>query len=370
MSVYRRGKMYWYKFWFANKLIRESAKTSSKTLAKEAEKKRRRELEAGYNNLSQDFRNQRVLTLRQAADKYSADYTIRYPSSSVKYQKYCVKHLVDHLGDKMLIEITDKVVQAYQVARLREGSAGKTINEEVGELLRIMGDVGGVVRLKLRKERKLKLTQRTDCGKALTSEEEARLLAAAKHAKSPVIYPAIVLGLNTTMRDAEMRHLNWKQIDFFKQIITVGKSKTEASTGRTIPMNSALIHVLAEYQAWYEANVGPALPENFVFPFGKARKYNPAKPMTTLKTAWNNARKKAGVTVRLHDLRHTVITKLAESGAGDETIMAIAGHVSRKMLSRYAHIRTEAKRRALEAVATKPITIPEAQAIAEQVTIQ
>lgn len=128
MSVYRRGKIYWYKFWFANKLIRESAKTSSKTLAKEAEKKRRRELEAGYNNLSQDFRNQRVLTLRQAADKYSADYTIRYPSSSVKYQKYCVKHLVDHLGDKMLIEITDKVVQAYQVARLREGSAGKTIN--------------------------------------------------------------------------------------------------------------------------------------------------------------------------------------------------------------------------------------------------
>jgi hypothetical protein len=90
VSVYRRGKIYWYKFWFANKLIRESAKTSSKTLAKEAEKKRRRELEAGYNNLSQDFRNQRVLTLRQAADKYSADYTIRYPSSSVKYQKYCV----------------------------------------------------------------------------------------------------------------------------------------------------------------------------------------------------------------------------------------------------------------------------------------
>jgi hypothetical protein len=29
--------------------------------------------------------------------------------------------------------------------------------------------------------------------------------------------------------------------------------------------------------------------------------------------------------------------------------MAIAGHVSRRMLSRYAHIRTEAKRNALEA---------------------
>jgi len=45
-----------------------------------------------------------------------------------------------------------------------------------------------------------------------------------------------------------------------------------------------------------------------------------------------------------------LVTELAESGAGDETIMEIAGHVSRQMLSRYAHIRTEAKRKALEDV--------------------
>ena len=44
---------------------------------------------------------------------------------------------------------------------------------------------------------------------------------------------------------------------------------------------------------------------------------------------------------------------LSQSGAGDETIMAIAGHVSRQMLSRYAHIRTEAKRGALEDVDRK-----------------
>ena len=67
--------------------------------------------------------------------------------------------------------------------------------------------------------------------------------------------------------------------------------------------------------------------------------------MVTFKTAWTNIRERSGVHIRLHDLRHTLITKLAESGAGDETIMAIAGHVSRRMLSRYAHIRTEAKRR-------------------------
>jgi hypothetical protein len=64
----------------------------------------------------------------------------------------------------------------------------------------------------------------------------------------------------------------------------------------------------------------------------------------------------AGVTGRFHDTRHTLITELAESGAGDQTIMDIAGHVSRQMLSRYSHIRMEAKRTALDAIGAKPKT--------------
>jgi integrase len=64
-------------------------------------------------------------------------------------------------------------------------------------------------------------------------------------------------------------------------------------------------------------------------------------------------RRKAGVRGRWHDNRHTLITELAESGAGDEVIMSIAGHVSRAMLSRYSHVRMEAKRRALDEIAAR-----------------
>ena len=53
---------------------------------------------------------------------------------------------------------------------------------------------------------------------------------------------------------------------------------------------------------------------------------------------------------RWHDNRHSLITDLAESGAADETIRDIAGHVSKQMLKHYSHIRMEAKRRALEAI--------------------
>lgn len=64
-------------------------------------------------------------------------------------------------------------------------------------------------------------------------------------------------------------------------------------------------------------------------------------------------RKRAKVKCRLHDLRHTAITKLAESQASDSTIMAIAGHLSRAMLERYSHIRMEAKREAMNALTTR-----------------
>ena len=52
-----------------------------------------------------------------------------------------------------------------------------------------------------------------------------------KATKSPMIFPAIMLALNTTMRDSEVRKIRWEQIDFLKRIITVGKSKTKAGTG-------------------------------------------------------------------------------------------------------------------------------------------
>jgi integrase len=72
-----------------------------------------------------------------------------------------------------------------------------------------------------------------------------------------------------------------------------------------------------------------------------------------LKTSWTNVRDNAKVVGRWHDNRHTLVTELAESGAGDEVIMSIAGHVSRAMLSRYSHVRMEAKRRALDEIAAR-----------------
>jgi len=67
------------------------------------------------------------------------------------------------------------------------------------------------------------------------------------------------------------------------------------------------------------------------------------------KTAWNSAKKSAGVECRIHDLRHHFISALAQTQTPDATIQAISGHLSRKMLEHYSHVRLDAKRRAVAA---------------------
>ena len=100
-------------------------------------------------------------------------------------------------------------------------------------------------------------------------------------------------------------------------------------------------------------------PEHYVFPHEKyglagndrtrcVYEMVPTEPMHRWKVAWERARKEAKVACRFHDLRHTFISRLAESQASDSTVMALAGHVSRAMMERYSHIRMEAKRKAVD----------------------
>jgi integrase len=87
--------------------------------------------------------------------------------------------------------------------------------------------------------------------------------------------------------------------------------------------------------------------------------FDPSKPIHSWKKAWGKLTTKAGLKgLRFHDLRHHSITELAESSASEQTIKAIAGHVSERMLARYSHVRLEAKRGALEALSTsKPLIV-------------
>ncbi len=126
MAVFKRGGVWWYKFYFAGQFIRESAKTTSKTVAEDAKNQRRRKLEQGYHNHPQRREN-RIRQLRDVADEYLADYKLRF--RGITFAEYAIGHVVSHLGEKLLIDIDETEVLAYQSARLKESASPKSINE-------------------------------------------------------------------------------------------------------------------------------------------------------------------------------------------------------------------------------------------------
>jgi integrase len=342
--VYQRGKQgfWWYRFRFGGRIVHESAKTTSKTVAREAEKQRRRKLEETWNQIT---RRTLPPTFKKAASDWLAGREGVVAPSTLTIGRVSIMHLSPVFGEKLLCDITPKAVEGYQQARLREGAQGRTVNIEVQSLRQILKankcwqHLDGEFH---------SLKERKDVGRALTPEEESRLLAECAKADS-ACYAAVVLALNTTMRKDEIRRLQWKQVDLFDGVLTVGKSKTDAGTGRVIPLNSAVRRALADWGEGFPNRQA----EHYVFPLAEGNsKADFTRPAKGWRTAWRNACKRAGVKMRFHDLRHTAITKLAEGQASDQTIMAIAGHVSRQMLEHYSHIRLAAKRAALEGIST------------------
>jgi integrase len=178
------------------------------------------------------------------------------------------------------------------------------------------------------------------------------------------------------MRSGEIAGLRWEQIDLGAGVITVGrKAKTRAGSGRQIPMNADIKAVLEMHASWFAdgKRFGEIKPEWFVFPGrkgrpkkGEKRPLSPTSPMQSITSSWEKVRTAAGVQCRLHDLRHTAATKMAEAGVPESTMLAIMGHMSRAMLERYSHIRMAAKREAVKALGLPNLTektqIPESVA--------
>jgi integrase len=353
VSLYKRGDVYWFKFRFAGQMIRESAKTKSKTLAKDGERIRRRQLEESWNQVKR-----RTLPPRfnQAADEWlqSAKPHLSERTQDI-YDVALRCHLKPAIGAVLLCDIDASRIATYQARRKAEHVSARTLNKELQVLRQILKRY----KLWANLQGDVKFERETDhIGRAMGDEEEARLLTACE--SNILLRTVVSLALNTALRKNEIRTLRWRQIDLLDRVLTVGQTKTEGGSGRVIPLNTVAYAALVRWAGRFPA----AKPEEYVFPSCEdarldcqrpdASNINPSRPIKSWRTAWRRALVDASLEIRFHDLRHTCITKLAEGQASEQTLMSIAGHLSRKMLEHYSHIRMAAKRAALDAI-VKPV---------------
>jgi integrase len=264
-----------------------------------------------------------------------------------------LRHISRLLGNTLLPDLTETAIRRYAKTRLDERASGRPINMELGELSRALGKKWSVLWPKVRK-----LEERKDVGSALSPEAEARLLEAAAGTRFSDSRNLLRVALLTRIRSSEISTLTWGQLDLAKRYIVVGRAKTSSGTRRQIPMNLDLFYVLSTHAQWYTGRFGDVHPGLYIFPFGKPVPSDLTRRTITMKTASGRLRKRAGVNCRLHDLRHTAATKMAEAGVPESTMLALMGHMGRAMLERYS--RMAAKREAVEALSTRPKTaIPE-----------
>ena len=80
----------------------------------------------------------------------------------------------------------------------------------------------------------------------ITDDERRMILETIpKHYAGTMVLTMLCCGL----RPIEIRRMKWDWIDFENAILTVGKSKTEAGTGRKIPIPPVLLDALKEHKA-------------------------------------------------------------------------------------------------------------------------
>ena len=180
--------------------------------------------------------------------------------------------------------------------------------------------------------------------RALTIEEQHRFLHAASSREAfRLIYHYARVALQTTASTNELRTLRLCDVLLDDRVIQIppagGKNKYRV---RSIPLVTedavwAMEGLLERARA-----LGASRPTDYVFPLRTApNRWDPSQPMSEsgLKKQWHAVRRAAELpALRLYDLRHTGITRMAEAGVPLAVTMTFAGHMTQRMQQRYTAI--------------------------------
>jgi hypothetical protein len=165
MSVYKRGSVWWFEFEFSGSRIRESARTSSKTIAQEAERARRRDLERAVNGLVKRTRTPLFpLAVRQWLDSRAGLAVI-----TLKHYRIYAKRLIEHFGQRLICDISEAEIAGLMRERGRQGCKPRRINFEIAVLRMVLRHFGiwDSVKGRIRP-----LREQHDVGKAISREDE------------------------------------------------------------------------------------------------------------------------------------------------------------------------------------------------------
>jgi len=298
------------------------------------------------------WRNRDAPTVADLAKRFLLDYLPskkRPPrKSTIAYYKgILLLHVVPVLGDKLVAEVTAADLERLHTRmRSRPYIANRTLS-----VLQQAFDQAERWEWRPRNTNPATFvehfpeTQRGAKKEVLLAPEQmSRLLAAIDEEQAagtnPYACDAIRVAFWTGWRISEVLGLEWANLDFSSGRAKLIRTKTADEEYRSVPAEALAIL----------KGVPRLTGSQFVFPGTDLD-----RRLTTVKRPWNHIRRRAGLDrleglgpLRLHDLRHNVVSWDVSRGVPLEIAGRNVGHRSRRATEVYAHFAPDALKRAAD----------------------
>ncbi|MEW9586131.1 site-specific integrase [Paraburkholderia sp. DGU8] len=288
-----------------------------------------RELEAEYDKgHTIDHKDARETVLRDVLKRYLDEVVPTHKGHEP--EGYVVRRLMRApFASYALANITRAAVTEYRDTRLREVT-GSTVRVELNLLARVIEtarrDWG--VYLAANPIRSIRLPKENAAReRRLLPGEEERLLIECEAARAPYLKAAVIVAIETGMRQSEMLALTWERIDFEKRVARL--TDTKNGDARAVPLTRRAVAALE------------GMKQVRVYEWTKHTADGPFRWVgaTVIRHAFMRARDKAGMPdLRFHDLRHEATSRLFEKGLNTMEVASVTGHKTLTMLRRYSHL--------------------------------
>src|SRR3989339_2289793 len=316
MSVRKMGRSWWIDFRFNRARYRRKSPENSRAGALNYEILVRQKLARGES--LETIPEVKAQTFAEFASEWMKVYVrTNNKRSEQRAKMFTMKnHLISFFGRLPLEKIDSTLVEQYKSQKISEHLSPKTINNHLTVLAKCLNtarDWGRIEKSLVVKHLKT-TSQRLDF---LSPTESQQLIEQAEY---PMWGEMVFLALRTGLRIGELIGLEWQDVDFKHQQLTVQHSVVNGIVGT--PKNGKVRHLpLTEdvCKALYELRKPKG--RVFVHPDGLSLSHSMAR------RAIQRMCKQAGVRkISWHILRHTFASQLVSRGVPLTAVKELLGH--------------------------------------------